>query len=676
MILRSAQGDVQFAADRQPLQGTLWTLVSWGDVDDPRPPTEGSAFTAQFSRQPTLPTGTVAGTTGCNDWNATYTASLSEIKVNLPYKSKNEDCPWGTGNDEVEQQFFLGLNSATQYRIVGNMLQIPYGEDPDQQVLNFVATPPPVEEVLDLTPLANTFWYLASIGEQPILPGAEVTAQFAINEDGVTGAMSGSGGCNAYQADIGQNFVISPIATTQKACDQAVMDQESTYLAWLGTAYTYDRAGDQLLIPTANGVLTFHSQPILDQRHLLQNVTWHLVSYETAKPVRGAEPTVFFSPDGTLNGKTGCNDYQGGYQVGQGNTLSIGNLSNTQAACASDELTRQEQGLLSLLGGATAYSVSGQQLQIRTAQGGTLNFSSIPPEPVGPTAVIVAPTSGLVGETLVFDGYQSKAGTTPIVSYVWRMGDGTKFYGPVYEYSYDTPGSYEVSLEVLDEATLTHRAYHTIQINAAVQANPPKAAIEGPSTAFVGDAVTFSAANSQKGTADITGYQWRSGDGNDTAVVPENSFTTIYGKPGTYSPSVLVVDAAGQSDSASMELVINARLEGTAWGLQNAIPGTHISLEFANGTLSGFGGCNSYNASYTTTLAEGPSNGIQVGPITSTGQVCPEEITQQEQAYLASLQTANRYIINGTMLTLETPSGPLAFSAAIATPAPAPVAAQ
>jgi heat shock protein HslJ len=669
LVLKSEQGEIQYAADRQPLEGTLWSLVSLGDVDNPQPPVEGSDFTAQFSRDPTLPTGTVVGTTGCNEWNATYTANLSEIKVNLPSKTKNEECPWGTGNFEVEQQFFLGLNSATSYRIVGGMLQIVYGEAPNQQVLNFAATQPPVEEVLDLTPLANTFWYLTAIGEQSVLPGVDVTAQFAINEDGVTGTMGGSAGCNSYSAEIGRNFAISPIATTQRACSQAVMDQEQTYLSWLATAYTYSRAGDQLLIPTANGVLTYGSQPVLDQSRELQNVTWWGVSYETSTPVRGSEPTAFFNPDGrTLSGKTGCNDYQGTYSAGQGNTLTISGLTSTKAACASDALRQQEQGLLNILGAATSYSVSGTQLQIRTAQGGTLNLSSNPPEPVGPKAVIAAPTSGLVGEVLVFDGYQSQAGSTPIVSFEWRMGDGTKFFGPVYEYSYDTPGTYEVSLEVLDEAALRHRATHMIQINAAVQVQPPKAAIEGPGEAFVGDAVTFSAAGSQQGTAEIKGYQWQSGDGNDTAVMPENSFTTVYGQPGTHYPSVLVVDVANQSDSASMQIVIHARLEGTAWGLQNAIPGTHISVDFANGVLSGFAGCNTYNASYTSTRAGGPSNEIQVGPMANTGQICSEEIMQQEQAYLASLQTANRYTISGSMLTLETPSGPLLYSAALAVP--------
>jgi hypothetical protein len=59
---------------------------------------------------------------------------------------------------------------------------------------------------------------------------------------------------------------------------------------------------------------------------------------------------------------------------------------------------------------------------------------------------------------------------------------------------------------------------------------------------------------------------------------------------------------------------------------------------------------------------------ISVGPMTSTGQFCSEGIMDQEQAYLASLQSASSYTINGTTLTLTMANGPLTFSAAAATP--------
>jgi heat shock protein HslJ len=676
MILHAESGDVLYTADREPLLGTLWTLVSWGSINDPQPPVEGSNFTAQFNRLPTLPSGTVVGETGCNDYNATFAADLSSLKINLPSKSNNEDCPWGVGDYEVEQQFFLGLNAATSYRIIGNTLQIPYGEGENMQALNFVATQPPVEEgALDLTPLNNTFWYLSAIGDTPILSGSEVTAGFAINEDGVTGEISGSGGCNAYNATISENFAIGPIATTRKACAQPLMDQESAYFTWLESAYGFDRAGDQLLVSTASGILTYHSQPILDQAHELQNITWYMISYESFEAIPGSNPTAFFAADGTsLSGTTGCNDYNGAYKTEQGNKLTISGFSSTRAACASDALTKQEETFLRLMPAATNYSVNGNQLQIVTVDGGTINFSSIAPAaPKGPTAVISGPTLAESGEQLTFDGLQSTAGSVPIVRYDWEMGDGGFLSGATIQYTYNTAGTYTVKLTVTDQAGQSNSTTQSVQITAVVEVTPPTAVIEGPTMAFVGEPVTFSAANSQQGTAAITQYQWQSGDGNNSGPVAESSFTTIYSQPGTYYPAVTVADAGGLSDSASMAITINATLEGSNWYLSNTISGTSITLDFGNGTLSGFAGCNNYNAGFTTTLAAGNTNSISIGPISSTGQLCSEPIMDQEQAYLASLQTASSYTINGATLTLTTASGPLTYGAAVATIQPVPV---
>jgi heat shock protein HslJ len=121
-----------------------------------------------------------------------------------------------------------------------------------------------------------------------------------------------------------------------------------------------------------------------------------------------------------------------------------------------------------------------------------------------------------------------------------------------------------------------------------------------------------------------------------------------------------------------MAITINASLEGATWFLFNAIPGTSVSLQFANGNLSGFAGCNSYNGTYTTTA----SGGITVGPITSSQALCDENIMNQEQTYLSSLQSASSYTISGTTLTLTTASGSLTFNAAVATPLPASATAQ
>jgi heat shock protein HslJ len=314
-------------------------------------------------------------------------------------------------------------------------------------------------------------------------------------------------------------------------------------------------------------------------------------------------------------------------------------------------------------------------MQIQTIDGSAINYTSIPPvQPVPPTAIINGPAGADLGQPMAFDGSGSAQGSTPIVSYDWDMGDGTFLNGPTIQYTYNTASSYPVRLRVTDQAGLSSEATQGVQIYPVVEVLPPTAVIEGPSTAFVGDPVTFSAANSQQGTASVTSYQWRSGDGNDIGPNPDTTFTTIYSMPGTYYPEVTVADGSGLSDSASMAIVINAKLIGTDWYLIDTIPGTSILLQFANNKLSGSGGCNNYNAKYTTTLAEGPSNDISIGPISSSQRKCSDEITAQEQSYLTDLQSATRYTINGSGLTLTLADGrELAFSSAFATPAPMPM---
>jgi heat shock protein HslJ len=680
LVIHTAEGDIIYTADREPLLGTYWALISMGSIDDPQPPVEGSNFTAQFSRLPTLPTGTVVGETGCNSYNATFTANLNEIKINLPSKTNNEDCPWGAGNLEVEQQYFLALNSATEYRILGDVLQIPYGEGEDRQVLNFEAGEPPLQESVDLTSLNDTFWYLASFNGAPLVSGTEVTAGFSVDEDGLTGIVSGSGGCNGYNASIsgGDSFSVGPIASTRRACAQAVMDQEGGYFDWLSNAYAFNRAGDQLLISTVHGVLVYNSTPTLDQSLELQNKTWYLVSVGTLQAVPGSNATAFFATDGaTLSGSTGCNEFNGGYKTEPGNKLTISGLATTRAACASDALTRQEEALLIFLPSAISYSVSGTSMQIQTVDGSVINYTTIPPaQPAGPTAAIGGPTDADAGQQLTFDGTSSTAGATPIVSYVWDMGDGTALSGSVVQYAYNAAGTFTYRLTVTDQNGQASTDNQTITVRPVVEVLPPTAAIEGPAETFVGQSVTFSAAGSQQGTGAISGYQWQSGAGDNTGTVPDNTFTTIYSTPGIYYPSVTVVDANNLSDGASMAITVNAHLDGTDWLLGGTILGTTISVNFGNGTVSGFAGCNSYSGTYTSTRAAGTSNSITIGPLSATGALCSDEIMTQEQAYLTNLQSATQYTISGNTLTLTTTGTPLVYSAAPVTIQPLPSATQ
>lgn len=106
-------------------------------------------------------------------------------------------------------------------------------------------------------PLDGTDWQLQYYRKTAPITGTTITARFA------DGQISGSAGCNTYggvyQVD-GSEISISEIYFTEMACmePEGIMEQEGLYLGYLGDAYKFQLAEDQMLIYwTAQETLTF-----------------------------------------------------------------------------------------------------------------------------------------------------------------------------------------------------------------------------------------------------------------------------------------------------------------------------------------------------------------------------------------------------------------------------------
>lgn len=104
-------------------------------------------------------------------------------------------------------------------------------------------------------------------------------------------------------------------------------------------------------------------------------------------------------------------------------------------------------------------------------------------------------------------------------------------------------------------------------------------------------------------------------------------------------------------------------LEGVKWeitGFNNGrqavvstVAGTHVTLSFKDGMLSGSSGCNTFRASYK--LEE---NRIVVGPAMSTRKMCSGKgIMEQERQFLAALETAVKWDIDRGMLDMHRADG-------------------
>ena len=120
-------------------------------------------------------------------------------------------------------------------------------------------------------------------------------------------------------------------------------------------------------------------------------------------------------------------------------------------------------------------------------------------------------------------------------------------------------------------------------------------------------------------------------------------------------------------------------LAGSSWdvtGYNNGrqavvslIAGTAITARFdQDGKLAGNAGCNNYAGAFD--LGE---ETIAIGPLRTTRKFCqqPEGLMEQEELYLAALQTAAVYRIEGRSLELRTADGALAVKLRRAAGAPA-----
>jgi heat shock protein HslJ len=93
------------------------------------------------------------------------------------------------------------------------------------------------------------------------------------------------------------------------------------------------------------------------------------------------------------------------------------------------------------------------------------------------------------------------------------------------------------------------------------------------------------------------------------------------------------------------------------------IEGTEITALFGdNGELSGSAGCNQYIGGYTV-----DGNSIEIGQLGSTMRFCaePEGTMEQEQAFLAALQSAATFTIEGDALEMRTAGDAIAVMATL-----------
>jgi heat shock protein HslJ len=116
-------------------------------------------------------------------------------------------------------------------------------------------------------------------------------------------------------------------------------------------------------------------------------------------------------------------------------------------------------------------------------------------------------------------------------------------------------------------------------------------------------------------------------------------------------------DGGSSSTSSASTGPAGSSLDGTQWSLRNSASfdtmGVAVTLEFADGRVSGTGGCNNYGGPYRVS-----GSNLTIGPeLVSTKIACPAPADGVEQRYLEVLPTVKQYRVAGDKLQLADADG-------------------
>jgi heat shock protein HslJ len=228
------------------LVGPVWNLVTLNEESL----VPGTSITAEFSED-----GSVTGSSGCNNYAATYEVDGDAINFDLSATAMTlMACPDPIMKQEAAYLAVLAAASTFEASEEEMVLFGPRGES--------IAVYEAVSQ-----DLAGSSWEVVGYnngqgGVVSVIIGTQITADF-----GEDGQLTGNAGCNdyfgPYETD-GNKISMGPFGSGRMACSEpeGIMHQERQYLAALETADTYKIEGNSMNMRTADGATVANFQRV------------------------------------------------------------------------------------------------------------------------------------------------------------------------------------------------------------------------------------------------------------------------------------------------------------------------------------------------------------------------------------------------------------------------------
>lgn len=225
------------------IDGTSWILKTYDVSGTATAVPSGSTVDAHFAGV------RVNGFSGCNSYAGPAIVSGATIKIG-PLAGTQMACQEPAMT--LEQAYLAALGKAATFTATSDALTM--FDSGGKTLLTYAAAAAnPLEGSWNVTGYNNGKEAVVS----PVV-GSTVTAVFSAD------TVSGSTGCNDYNGPYtldGTTLKIGPLASTMKACEQALMDQEQQFLTALQAATTFSQSGPVLTLKNdAANQVTLSSQ--------------------------------------------------------------------------------------------------------------------------------------------------------------------------------------------------------------------------------------------------------------------------------------------------------------------------------------------------------------------------------------------------------------------------------
>ncbi len=182
-------------------------------------------------------------------------------------------------------------------------------------------------------------------------------------------------------------------------------------------------------------------------------------------------------------------------------------------------------------------------------------YMNLPPDLPPSARFSATPSNPSVREAISFDASASSDADGTISVYQWNFGDGTSGVGAQSSHSYDSTGTFNATLTVIDDRGSNDTTTQSVQVGPSSNRPPIVKFTITPSQPVIGESVSFDASSSidpDQGDS-IQSYDWSFGDG---AVGSGVLVSHIYTFPSMYDVVLTVGDGHGASNSTQQSMFV------------------------------------------------------------------------------------------------------------------------